>query len=574
MRLRVLLEPHHGATYAQILALATAAEEGGFDAFFRSDHYLGIDADDTTYEPTDSWTTLAGLGVQTSRVRLGTLVTASTFRLPGQLAVEVATVDQMSGGRAELGIGAAWYEREHQYFGIPFPPLGERFDRLEEQLAILTGLWDTKPGERFSFDGKFYQVQDCASMPRPAARPKIIIGGAGVKRTPTLAARYADEFNGALGLDVRERYANFRRICADVVGRDPAQVRLSATLPVCIGSSQADLERRKESLGAPGARLLAAGVTGTAGDVIRAIEDLAAQGADTVYFHLYGRDDVEHIRLLGSQVVSRFLRARQGYSGGTEASLDGRDEFLRDGSQHRGPRLPAASEGRGHRHAARLVRRGVAAQQARVGDVLDVPQRGAQRGGVVPGLADGGADRGGADLRPRGVVPVNVPHHAVHDQARVSRQHAAEIVQCVHVPDGHPQRHRGGHLPAPLQPAGFLIVVLLLTGRPGMRRPRQRAASCAFIERHRAQGGQVSGQAIQARADRPHRLRLGSRGVLDHPVQHGIVGRHQPPGLSTDRQQHAVRIVHRPILACVRAQRLSCKACGASRCLGSAAKAA
>ena len=310
MRLRVLLEPHHGVTYAQILALATAAEEGGFDAFLRSDHYLGIDADETGYRPTDSWTTLAGLAVQTERIGLGTLMTASTYRHPGPLAIAVATVDAMSGGRAELGIGAAWYEREHQYFGIPFPALGERFDRLEEQLAILTGIWDTKPGERFSFDGKFYQVQDCASIPRWAARPKIIIGGAGAKRTPTLAARYADEFNGALGMDVRERYANFRRICQDVVGRDPAEVRLSATLPVCIGTDAADLERRKEKLGEPGARLLAAGVTGTAGDVIAAIENLAAQGADTVYFHLYGRDDVDHIRLLGSEVVSRFLSSR------------------------------------------------------------------------------------------------------------------------------------------------------------------------------------------------------------------------------------------------------------------------
>ena len=306
MRLRVLLEPHHGATYQQILALATAAEEGGFDAFFRSDHYLGIDANDTTYQPTDSWTTLAGLAVQTSRVRLGTLVNASTFRLPGQLAVEVATVDQMSHGRAELGIGAAWYEREHQYFGIPFPALGERFDRLEEQLAILTGIWDTKPGERFSFEGKHYQVTDCASIPRWAARPKIIIGGAGAKRTPTLAAKYADEFNGALGLDVRERYANFRRICEDVVGRDPATVRLSATVPVAIGRDADDLDKRLKSLGEPGARLLAAGVTGYADDVIRAVEDVASQGADTVYFHVYGPSDVAHIELLGEQVVSRF----------------------------------------------------------------------------------------------------------------------------------------------------------------------------------------------------------------------------------------------------------------------------
>ncbi|HWG02673.1 MAG TPA: TIGR03560 family F420-dependent LLM class oxidoreductase [Trebonia sp.] len=301
----MLLEPHHGATYRQLLALASAAEQGGFDAFFRSDHYLGIDADDVTYQPTDSWTTIAGLAVQTSRVRLGTLVTAGTYRLPGQLAVEVATADQMSGGRVELGIGTGWYEREHRYFGIPFPPLRERFDRLEEQLAIITGLWDTPPGERFSFDGKHYQLQDCASIPRPAARPGIIIGGAGAKRTPALAARYADEFNGALGLDLRDRYANFRRVCEDVVGRDPSTVRLSATVPVCIGADAADLERRKESLGAPGARLLAAGVTGYAGDVLRVLEDLAAQGADTVYFHVYGPGDVDHIRLLGSEVVAR-----------------------------------------------------------------------------------------------------------------------------------------------------------------------------------------------------------------------------------------------------------------------------
>ncbi len=212
----------------------------------------------------------------------------------------------MSGGRAELGIGAAWYEREHQYFGIPFPPLGERFDRLDEQLAILTGLWDTEPGERFSFDGKHYQLADCASIPRWASRPKIIIGGSGAKRTPTLAARYADEFNGALGLDLRDRYANFRRVCQDVVGRDPATVRLSATVPVCIGRDAADLDRRKESLGASGARLLARGVTGTAGEVVRVVEDLAAQGADTVYFHVYGPSDVAHVELLGEQVVSRF----------------------------------------------------------------------------------------------------------------------------------------------------------------------------------------------------------------------------------------------------------------------------
>ena len=194
----------------------------------------------------------------------------------------------MSGGRAELGIGAAWYEREHQYFGIPFPGLGERFDRLEEQLAILTGLWNTKPGERFSFDGKHYQLTDCASIPRPVERPKIIVGGAGAKRTPTLAARYADEFNGALGLDLRERYANFRRICAGRRRPRPGRGPPLGHRADLHRPDAADLERRQESLGEPGARLLAAGVTGYADDLIRVIEDLAGQGADTVYLHVYG----------------------------------------------------------------------------------------------------------------------------------------------------------------------------------------------------------------------------------------------------------------------------------------------
>jgi F420-dependent oxidoreductase-like protein len=303
-RLRALLEPHHGATYEQILALARAAEDGGFDAFFRSDHYLGIDADETGYQPTDSWTTLAGLAVQTSRVRLGTLMTASTFRRPAQLAIEVATVDQMSGGRAELGIGAAWYEREHQYFGIPFPPLGERFDRLGEQLEIITGLWRTTPGERFSFEGKYYQLEDCASIPRPESRPRVIVGGAGPRRTPALAARFADEFNSGIAGADRDRFANFRRVCEEA-GRDPAEVRLSTTLPVCCGATPEETARRAAALGEPGARMLRAGVTGSPADVLRRVEELAADGADTVYFHLYGAGDPDHIRLLGSEVVSR-----------------------------------------------------------------------------------------------------------------------------------------------------------------------------------------------------------------------------------------------------------------------------
>jgi F420-dependent oxidoreductase-like protein len=317
MRLRILLEPRYGASYQQILAMAQATEEAGFDAFFRSDHYLGIDAGDASYAPTDSWATLAGLAVQTSRIRLGTLMTASTFRHPGPLAITVATVHAMSGGRAELGIGAAWYEREHQAFGIPFPATGERFDRLEEQLAILSGLWCTPPGQQFSHDGKHYQLAGCANFPvlgtngdgaRPAggppgfpagpSRPRLIIGGAGPKRTPSLAARFADEFNSGLTDGLVERLANFRRICAGL-GRDPATVRLSTTLPVCCGRTAGEAAQRAAALGDAGTRLLGQGVVGTPADVLGRIRELAAAGVDTVYFHIYDAADTEHVQLLG-----------------------------------------------------------------------------------------------------------------------------------------------------------------------------------------------------------------------------------------------------------------------------------
>jgi F420-dependent oxidoreductase-like protein len=312
MRLRVLLEPRYGASYAQILAMAQAAEETGFDAFFRSDHYLGIDSGDPGYAPTDSWTTLGGLAVQTERISLGTLMTASTFRYPGPLAIAVASVHAMSGGRAELGIGAAWYQLEHQYFGIPFPPLGERFDRLEEQLQVLGGLWDTPPGERFSFRGKHYQLSECGNFPRlrqehgegGRPRPRIIIGGGGPKRTPTLAARYADEFNSGMTDGIVERFANFRRICSGV-GRDPDTVRLSTTLPVCCGTTVAEAARRADRLGEAGARLLSQGVVGTPGDVLDRIGELAEAGTDTVYFHIYDAADTDHIRLLGSELLPK-----------------------------------------------------------------------------------------------------------------------------------------------------------------------------------------------------------------------------------------------------------------------------
>jgi F420-dependent oxidoreductase-like protein len=304
VKLRVLMEPRHGATYDRIVAMAQATEEAGFDAFFRSDHYLGIDAGDPEYLPTDSWTTLGGLARETSRVKLGTLMTAGTYRNPAVLAMAVASADQMSNGRIVLGIGTGWYEREHQAFGIPFPPIRERFDRLEEELQILGGLWTTPRGETFSFQGRFWQLHECANFPalvqRP--RPEIVIGGTGPRRTPLAAARFADEFNSGGGKGTAERFANVRGICEEI-GRDPSTLRLSVTTQVICGSTRAEAQRRLERLGPPGARMLANGAVGDVSEVVAALQALAEVGSEIAYLHIFDIDDLDHIRLIGSEVL-------------------------------------------------------------------------------------------------------------------------------------------------------------------------------------------------------------------------------------------------------------------------------
>jgi F420-dependent oxidoreductase-like protein len=184
MRLRVFTEPQQGATYDTLLAVAQTAERLGFDAFFRSDHYLAMGDATGLPGPTDAWITLAGIARETTRIRLGTLVSSATFRWPGPLAISVAEVDAMSGGRVELGLGAGWYDAEHTAYGIPFPALGHRFERLEEQLAVVSGLWGTPDGERFSFEGEHYVVVDSPGLPKPVQRPgpPVIVGGGGPLR--------------------------------------------------------------------------------------------------------------------------------------------------------------------------------------------------------------------------------------------------------------------------------------------------------------------------------------------------------------------------------------------------------
>jgi len=306
MRLRIFTEPQQGATYDDLLAVARTAEELGFDAFFRSDHYLRMGDGDAGPGPTDAWITLAGLGRETSRLRLGTLVTASTFRLPGPLAISVAQVDAMSHGRVELGIGAGWFEDEHRAHGIPFPSTRERFDRLEEQLAIITGMWTTPVGERFSYHGRYYELTDSPTLPKPVQQPHppIIIGGYGTKRTPALAARYAQEFNLPFPpLEVYGEYVErMRQACTDS-GRDPATLRTTVALVVCCGRDEAEFRRRADAIGREPDELRANGAAGLPGEVVDKLRAFAGAGAEVAYLQVLDVSDLEHLGLIAAEVM-------------------------------------------------------------------------------------------------------------------------------------------------------------------------------------------------------------------------------------------------------------------------------
>jgi alkanesulfonate monooxygenase len=303
MELRIFTEPQQGASYDDLLAVARAAEGCGFGAFFRSDHYVRFGSGDPTPGPTDAWITLAGLARDTRTIRLGTLLSAATFRLPGPLAICVAQVDAMSGGRVEFGLGAGWFEQEHAAYGIPFPPTGERFDRLEEQLEIITGLWATPEGKSFSFDGKHYQLSDSPALPKPvqAPRPPVIVGGRGRRRTPMLAARFADEFNVpfAPADECREQFARVRE-AARHTGRT---LRYSVALTACVGRTNAEVTRRALAIEQDVDELRANGVAGTPAEALDTLQTYADAGAERVYLQVLDLTDLEHIALLGSEVL-------------------------------------------------------------------------------------------------------------------------------------------------------------------------------------------------------------------------------------------------------------------------------
>ncbi|MFG2139882.1 LLM class F420-dependent oxidoreductase [Streptomyces sp. NPDC048650] len=305
MDLRIFTEPQQGASYDTLLTVAKATEALGFDAFFRSDHYLRMGNADGLPGPTDAWITLAGLARETQRIRLGTLMTAGTFRLPGVLAIQVAQVDQMSGGRVELGLGAGWFEEEHKAYGIPFPQA--KFARLEEQLAIVTGLWATEEGKEFSYDGKHYQLKNSPALPKPAQhKVPVLVGGHGTTRTPLLAAQYADEFNIPFAsLDDTERQFARVRAAAEATGRKGDDLVYSNALVACVGKDDAEVARRAAAIGREVDELKANGLAGTPAEVVDKIGRYAAVGASRVYLQMLDLDDLDHLELISAQVQSQ-----------------------------------------------------------------------------------------------------------------------------------------------------------------------------------------------------------------------------------------------------------------------------
>jgi F420-dependent oxidoreductase-like protein len=302
MQLRIFTEPQEGADYGTLLSVARATEELGFDAFFRSDHYLAMDGPGLP-GPTDAWITLAALARQTSRIRLGTLMSPVTFRLPGPLAITVAQVDQMSGGRAELGLGTGWFDAEHTAYGIPFPPLAERFGRLAEQLEIITGLWETEQGGTFSFSGSYYTLTGSPALPKPAQRPRppVIVGGGGERRTPRLAARFADEYNCPFASieDSAAAFGRVRQACREA-GRDPGSLVYSAAQTVVCGRDDAEVNRRAKAIGYQPEDLP---LTGTPAQIVDKLGRFAAAGATRVYLQILDLHDLGHLELIAAEVM-------------------------------------------------------------------------------------------------------------------------------------------------------------------------------------------------------------------------------------------------------------------------------
>jgi alkanesulfonate monooxygenase len=305
MDLRIFTEPQQGASYDDLLRVARATEDCGFDAFFRSDHYLGMGTDGLP-GPTDAWVTLGALARETSRIRLGTLVSPATFRLPGPLAISVAQVDAMSGGRVELGLGAGWFAAEHTAYGIPFPDIRERFDVFAEQVEIIDGLLRTPAGETYSFRGKHYELADSPALPKPvqSPRPPIILGGAARKRSAALAARFADEFNVSFDKAGTKEKVDRVRAAAAETGRE---LVYSAAQVLCVGRDEAEVARRAAAIGREPAELRENGLAGTPDEVVAEIGKFAEWGVSRLYLQTLDLSDMDHLELVAAEILPQAL---------------------------------------------------------------------------------------------------------------------------------------------------------------------------------------------------------------------------------------------------------------------------
>ena len=302
--LRIFTEPQQGASYDTLLAVAQRAEALGFGAFFRSDHYLKMGNVSGLPGPTDAWLTLAGIARETTTIRLGTLVSPVTFRSPGLLAISVAQVDQMSGGRVELGLGAGWYEAEHAAYAFDFPSTGKRFESLTDQLAIVEGLWTTPIGETFNYTGPAHSVIDSPGLPKPVQDPlPIVIGGGGKTKTPALAARYAAEFNTPfVPIEFFTAQRDRVRAAADAIGRTRPMV-YSGALVVCCGADEAEVARRAASIGREPDELRKNGAAGTPDEVADTIRRWEAAGAERIYLQVLDLADLDHLDLIATEVA-------------------------------------------------------------------------------------------------------------------------------------------------------------------------------------------------------------------------------------------------------------------------------
>ncbi len=303
MQLRIFTEPQQGASYDDLLRVAQATEQLGFDAFFRSDHYLKMGDVGGLPGPTDAWLTLAALARETKRIRLGTLVTPATFRLPGVLAISAAQVDAMSGGRVEIGLGAGWFAAEHSAYGIPYPDTAERFDLFAEQVEIIDGLLTTPPGQTYSFEGTHYQLTDSPALPKPvqSPRPPIILGGAGKKRGAKLAATYADEFNVAFS-SVEDTATVIGRVLA-AAAETGRELVYSAAQVLCCGRDDAELARRAAAIGRDVDELRENGAAGTPDEVIARLRRFADVGVTRMYLQVLDLDDLDHLELVAREVL-------------------------------------------------------------------------------------------------------------------------------------------------------------------------------------------------------------------------------------------------------------------------------